>query len=250
MTIFTCAPEWDAMLSCIYEASKSGLGHKNIKLMLEPLGQWSFLDKYIHVDADFEKARKVSDSIIRTISYRFYLELAYTAMAYEEDALDNIYHVLLLGYKFGENVLSMVQYRDIIRNREIRTRVVKEAERFREFLRFHQVGDVYVAHFEPKSRVVSYLGPLFQDRMPSENFIIIDDIHKEAVVHRRDEKFYIWKMSDEEFVRMLKTEEENDEYTDLWKAFFESIAIKERANKKCQDNLFPIWTRKHVVEFH
>ena len=100
MTIFTCAPGWESMLTCIYEASESKLGHKNIRLLLEPLGQQSFLDEYIHVEADEVKAEKVATSIIRRISYRFYQELAYTAMAYEEDVLENIYHVLLLGFKF------------------------------------------------------------------------------------------------------------------------------------------------------
>jgi probable DNA metabolism protein len=249
MTIFTCAPGWEAMLTCIYEASESKLGYKSIRLLLEPLGQQSFLDEYIHVEPDEVKAEKVATSIIRGISYHFYQELAYTAMAYEEDVLDNIYHVLLLGFRFGENALKMVQYRDIIRNREIRARVVREAERFREILRFHQLGNLYVAHFEPKSRVASYLGPIFQDRMPSENFMIVDDVHREAVVHRKNEPYYMWQINDREFARLAQTEEENDEYTDLWKAFFDSIAIKERANEKCQMSHFPLWARKHAVEF-
>ena len=42
----------------------------------------------------------------------------------------------------------------------------------------------------------------------------------------------------------------DDEYTDLWKVFFETIAIKERTNSKCQNNLFPMWTRTHAVEFN
>ena len=106
-----------------------------------------------------------------------------------------------------------------------------------------------MAHFEPKSRVVGYLGPIFSDRMPSEFFVIVDDVHHEAVIHGKDEHYYIRKLSDEEFERILRTEEENDEYTDLWKAFFDSIAIKERANEKCQRNHFPLWARKHAVEF-
>ena len=249
MTILTCAPQWDAMLTCIYEASESKLGYKNMRLLLEPLGQQSFLDEYIHVDADSEKAEKVAKSIITRISYPFYMEMAYTAMAYEEDVLDNIYHVLLLGFKFGENALKMIHYRDIMRNREIRARVVREAERFREILRFHRIGDLYVAHFEPKSRVVGYLGRLFQDRMPSESFIIVDDVHREAVVHRRNEQYYTWQINDAEYERLAQTEQENDEYTDLWKAFFDSIAIAERTNEKCQLTHFPLWARKHAVEF-
>ena len=48
---------------------------------------------------------------------------------------------------------------------------------------------------------------------------------------------------------LRKTEEYEDEYTDLWKTFFRAIAIDERKNYVCQRNLFPLWKRKHAVEF-
>ena len=85
--------------------------------------------------------------------------------------------------------------------------------------------------------------------MPSEHWMIIDDVHREAVIHPKDEAFYMKKLNDFEFNRLLETEQENDGYTDLWKVFFETIAIKERENARCQRNLFPFWTRKHAVEF-
>ena len=93
------------------------------------------------------------------------------------------------------------------------------------------------------------LGPIFADRMPSEHFMIVDDVHREAIIHPKDEMYYLKTLSDEEYEQLLHTEEINDSYTDLWKLFFHTIAIKERANAKCQDNLFPLWTRKHAVEF-
>ena len=51
MYIFSCKPRWEDMLTCIYEASASKRGHTNIKLVLEPIKQYSLLDQYIHVDA-------------------------------------------------------------------------------------------------------------------------------------------------------------------------------------------------------
>ena len=46
-----------------------------------------------------------------------------------------------------------------------------------------------------------------------------------------------------------RQEDVNDEYTDMWKIFFETIAIKQRYNPECQRNLMPVWMRKHVTEF-
>lgn len=249
MRIFTCEHEWEAMLTCIYEASASGLGHKNIRLMLEPIQQYTLFDEYVHVPSDSAKAAKVMDAIVTRISYQVYRELALASMAYEEDVLDNIYHVLLLGFHHGPSVLEMVQYADVMRNAEIRLRVKREANRFQEFVRFHQIGNTYISHIEPKSKIVTYLGPIFADRMPSIDFMIIDDVHKEALVHPADSPYYLRRLTEEEFNRLQKTEEVNDQYTDMWKTFFQQIAIQERHNERCQTNLFPKWSRKHVTEF-
>lgn len=250
MYVFSCQPDWESMLTCIYEASASKRGHQNIRLVLEPIQQQTLFDEYIHVDADEDKAQKVMDLINHRISPYVYHQLAYCSMAYEEDVLDILYRMVLLGFNLGAHVLDMVQYAEVMRYQHIRTRLGKEVCRFQEFTRFHEVRKgVFVAHIEPKSRLVVALGPIFADRMPSEHFMIVDDVHREAIVHPKDEDYYLKQLTPQELEMLLETERMNDAYTDLWKVFFESVAIKERANERCQRNLFPIWTRKHVVEF-
>ena len=130
MYYYTCEPTLEAMLSCIYDAWTSKRGHQNIKLMLEPVNQLTLFDEYIHVDPDPEKYTKVMDAVNAKISPWFYNNLIYTSLAYEEDVLDNIYHCMILGFKFGPSALQMVQYADIMRHNEIRTRLGKEINRF------------------------------------------------------------------------------------------------------------------------
>lgn len=89
----------------------------------------------------------------------------------------------------------------------------------------------------------------FADRMPSENWMIIDDNRKKAVVHPVNNSMYIRHFTDEDMLLLQKTENMEDEYTDMWKTFFEAIAIKQRRNTECQRNLMPLWMRKHVTEF-
>lgn len=250
MYIFSCKHQWEDMLTCIYEAWCSRKGQENIKLVFEPIEQYSLFDEYQHVGADIKKAESVINAIKTKISPYVYNQLLYASMAYEEEILDIVYRVLLLGFKYGPSVLNMVQYKDVMEFNRIHGRVSKEVNRFQEIMRFHEVRrDMYVAHFEPKSRIIVALGPIFEDRMPSENFIIVDDVHKEAIVHSKDEGFYLKQLSSTEYNRLLETENMNDEYTDMWKVFFDTIAIKERHNKKCQMTLFPVWSRKHAVEF-
>lgn len=250
MRVYSCAHEWEAMLTCIYAAWTSGLGQENIKLVLGEVEQQELFTEYEYVEADAKKAGKVADAINIKISPYVYSELAYTAMAYEADVLDNIYRVLILGFHYGPSVLEMVQYRDVMRNREIRVRLGNEACRFKEIIRFHDVGNhLYIAHIEPKSKIAVRLGSDFIDRMPSENWVIVDDVHDEAVIHPKDQPFYMQKLDEETKRQLLATEEATDQYTDLWKLFFDTIAIKERKNPRLQQNHMPLWSRPHVVEF-
>ena len=50
-----------------------------------------------------------------------------------------------------------------------------------EFARFNSIGNkVYVCHLEPESDVIYEVSLHFADRMPSENWLIIDDNRKKV----------------------------------------------------------------------
>lgn len=250
MNVYTCKREWPAILTCIYVAWSSREGHQNIRIEYEEARQTNLFDQYTYVTADDKKADSVKEAICQKISYRVYRELYYSSLSHADDVADNIYRVLLLGFKFGPGVLEMYQYREVLRNRDIRQSVSTEVCHFKEFLRFHEIKrGLYVAHIEPRSRVGEVVAAHFEDRMPSENWLIVDDTHREAMVHPRDEHFYIKTLLDSEYESLLSTEQFNDQYTDLWKLFFDSIAIEQRRNEACQQGHMPLWTRKHAVEF-
>lgn len=237
-------------MTCIYDAWASKKGHDNVKLLREPIIQPDLFSEYIHVDADMEKVEKVVRSIQKKISYEAYMQVFYAALSREEDALDTIYRFLIMGFAYGGKVMSMLTSPPVIRMMELRRNVGNEAHYFREFARFTSIGSsVYVCHIEPKNNVLLYVAGHFQDRMPSEHWIIMDDNRKTAAIHPVNEDFYIRYLTEEESESLMKTEQIEDEFTGLWRTFFDTIGIKQRENPSCQRNLFPIWMRKHAVEF-
>jgi len=249
MYIFICRPDYDSMLTCIYEAWASGKGHHNVKLCIEPVEQYTLFDEYIHVEPDEKKAESVSRSVWCKISQRMYHEISYALLSFEEDALDTVYRVLILGFHFGPGALDMLQYKEVTRFCEIRKLVSREVHSFLEFMRFHLVKDnIYIAHFEPRSRVLMPIAGYFADRMPSENWMIIDDVHKEAIVHPKEGECYLRILTEDEQKALSDTECE-DSYTQLWRNYFHTMGISQRANRACQNNHFPLWMRKHVTEF-
>ena len=88
----------------------------------------------------------------------------------------------------------------------------------------------------------------FMERMASENWMIIDDTHKEAIVHPKDAECYLRILTEEEAKALLATEQE-DYYSRLWRNYFRTMGIRQRENRTCQNNHFPLWMRKHVTEF-
>lgn len=252
MKIFTCADRFEDMMSCIYTAWSAALkeGHDNIRLVREPIYQPSLFDEYIHVDADDDKVCKVVRSIKGSIGFDAYLFVFYATLSCEEDALQAIYNFLRVGFAVGKNVCSMYANPHVMRMIEIRRRVGNEGHYFREFARFTSLYDkVYVCHLEPKNNVITIVAGHFEDRMPSEHWMIIDDTRKYAVIHPKDEDSYIRYLTDSEFETLSASESYEDEYTDMWSAFFKAISIKERESRQRQRNMIPIWMRKHATEF-
>lgn len=250
MTVFTCKSDFESMLTCIYTAWASKLGHENLRLEVEPLEQLNLFEEYIHVEADPAKASSVATAVCTRISVDFYDTVTYSLGACERDTLDTVYRMLILGFAYGDKALDMYGYKAVVRFHEISRRYSNEAHSFLEFLRFHEPQKgVYVAHIEPHSHVVLSIAGYFADRMPSEHWMIIDDVHFEAAVHPAGESYYIMYLTQQEMERLLLTEHSNDGYTALWKAYFDSIAIKQKINYRCQMNHFPKWKRKHAVEF-
>ena len=250
MTVFLCEDSFEAMLTCIYDAWYSRLGHDNVRLAVEPIDQFNMFDRYVHVEADVDKALAVADAINKKIGPAFYSEIAFSLGAYERDTLDTVYRVLVLGFRLGAGVLDAYGFNAVARFKEIRIRFGREVSSFVEFTRFNRMGDIFAAHIEPKSHVLLPVCEHFTDRMPSEHWMIIDDIHKEAAVHAANSRYYIRKLFDEEFDRLKSTEDYEDSFTTMWRVYFENIAIEARKNPACQLNHFAKWKRKHVTEFN
>lgn len=250
MYIFTCSNDFESMMTCIYDVWDARLGSQNVRLALEPVGQQELFSTYIHVDMDTEKAAKVIRSISRKISWEAYRQIYLAAMTEEEDRLDVIYRFLRVGFACGAGVTRMLAEPSVMRLFELSRRCGNEMHSYREFIRFSRIEPgIYVSHIEPTCNVAALTAKHFEDRMPSEHWLIIDDRRKLAVVHPKNQPIYLTTLTEEELMRLAETEAQSDPYTDLWEEFFRTIGIKERENPRCQRNLFPIHYRKHATEF-
>ena len=115
-----------------------------------------------------------------------------------------------------------------------------EAEKLRGFVRFSELGGVLGSEIEPKNRVLPILRSHFCARYQNETFFIYDRTHREVLLYAKG-KASILPLDQFE---MASPDENEAHYRLLWKRFYDTIAIRERANPKCRRTQMPkrYWT--------
>lgn len=245
MFVYLCEPTLDGMLTGIYDAWASGKGHANVRLELLSQCDMELFCEYITVVPDADKARKVAGSIRRKISEEVY-EHCYRALCgCAEDRVDAVYRFLILAFRIGPGILTRYGDPVVMRVFELRRYMSDECHLLYGFTRFEEYDNhVLVARIAPNNDVIEVLALHFADRLAGERFVIYDIRRKRYVCHQPGQEllYGTGELPLEQWRR-------EDDYQDLWKAFFDSIAIRERNNPRCQRNLLPLRYRPQMTEF-
>ncbi|MCL2619786.1 MAG: TIGR03915 family putative DNA repair protein [Defluviitaleaceae bacterium] len=202
-----------------------------------------FTPKEILTDPDV--AGRVETSIVNKIS-KDALQLVYlcflSSMKGRELA---ILHFLRLGYKVGSPVIDMLTHDAVAKVTNAVRNVQGEAHVYKGFLRFSEFDGALAAVFEPKNFILPIVAPHFCDRMPDEHFLIYDKTHKHAFIQQNGEKSLI--PIDNLELPEACTEEKM--YRELWKRFYDTIAIEGRKNPKLRMGNLPKRFWSHLTEF-
>ena len=158
-----------------------------------------------------------------------------------------------IQYGISNNVatdlLNHLKKKEIFRVFQIDRTVKNEANRYIEFIRFKElVNGVLYSNIAPENDVLPLIAEHFTDRLKNENFVIYDENRKTALVYQQKKQWEIVRniLVEEEKLQMSECEEN---IKNLWKIFYESIAIKERCNLELQKQLLPLKFRKFMTEF-
>lgn len=252
--IFQCENSIDGIFTAVYQAWSSGYGHDNVKIE-EICGNDNYsniqlFSEYITVKTDLEKALKVSRSIKQKISEEAYEIVCRVALSDYPQKGDLIYRFLILGFRLGRDVVNHLSNDVVNLVIKINRNVGNEVHHFMGFVRFSQLDNgVLASVIHPKNNILPLIMPHFADRLPQENFVIIDDLRNICALHMPGNPWVIADIPDKDADILRNLKNDNDSYKDLWKIFFESIAIKERSNYKLQRNNLPLRFRKDMTEF-
>ncbi|MGG6313897.1 TIGR03915 family putative DNA repair protein [Paenibacillus macerans] len=228
---------FDGLLSCVFESYARKEELVDVRSDADP--QYGlFLTRW--VDTSPDKASRVYAAIGRKISpaAQELVRRGFLTCDPQKDLL--IYRFLRLGFRHGRTVMDMLTDDTVHRLHKAVRHLNTESHAFMGFVRFSVYGEALVSVIEPKNRVLPILAPHFCDRYRQEAFIIYDQTHGQALIHKPEEKGKgRAEIVDVDELSLPEAGEMELAYRRLWKRFYETVAIRERLNPRAQMSHMP-----------
>lgn len=125
-------------------------------------------------------------------------------------------------------------------------RVLSTLHRLHAFTRFEQLSDLTLyARIAPPRNVLPLMGPHFRKRFGEERFIIHDTRRTQALLYA-DGRLDLRNVHAYE---IPKRSADEARFQQLWKRFFDTVAIEERCNPVLQRQTVPLKYREFMTEF-
>ncbi len=205
----------------------------------------TLLDEVINLK--IEVNNDLIKQIINNYSIRIFNIIYYVFLSENENKELIIYYFYLNLLKYKTNIIYMRNLRCVSKALKISKYVSSEAHRLKGFVRFKKLKqEIYYAEIAPENNVIFLLAKHFKNRLKNEYWIIKDV--KRGLISIYDKKdFYLttesnFKMHD------FKTSEDDADIKDMWKEFYNIIAIEQRTNERCRMNFMPKKYWKYIIE--
>ncbi|MGI6152320.1 MAG: TIGR03915 family putative DNA repair protein [Christensenellaceae bacterium] len=234
---------FEGFLCCVFRSYQMGENPEDIF----PPGtdQLSFFD-YVEIVTDEGYAQRVLRSIPPKMgkdALDFIKRAFLTSLPKKEWYM---LRFLQLGYRHGPRVMRMLTDDSVNALFKAVNHLTNEAHLLTGFVRFSVCGGALVSIIDPKNYVLPILRPHFAERYPNERFLIYDRTHKMALVHDGG-KTGIGPLED---FHMPSPDAEEETFRELWKLFYDTIAVPGRENPRCRRSHMPERYWHNMTEFN
>lgn len=242
MTI-TYDGSFEGFLSLVYEVYYQKLNPTEIS---KKKNQTLFENEQIEIKTDSTKANKVLKAIKNNFDKKNFNTILNIFMCDNQDFELDLLSFIITGFK-NQNELYNINNSFVFNLEKIQKELFYTTHKMKGFVRFIELDDsTLYAKIDTKQNVVYFLGKHFFKRLGSEEFIIHDINRKIAFIKNKNFTGIKDIASYEE-----PTISENEKHFEkLWCNFFEAVSIKERENRKVQQNFVPLLFRTYMTEFN
>jgi len=204
------------------------------------------LDEIYTIQTDEIQSAKVLIGLKKKFTKKHFETIFHIFMCDSVEFELPLLHFIILGFK-SQKELENINYLFVFNIENLQKELFRHIHKMSGFIRFMELDDgTLYAKIETKFNVVYHLGNHFLARFNNQNYIIHDVNRKLAYV----------KIEDTHQVQEVATFDEpilsqnEDKFSNLWKTFFMSVAIKSRENKKLQREMVPLLYRTFMTEFN
>lgn len=250
--VFQCEDSLTGILTGVYDAWDSRLGHANVRLGIVQEYNLELFCEYVQVFSDPEKAQKVFSTIRRRMGEEACEMIAQAASCPDNKKADAIYRMIIIGLAIpdGREVTGMLTQPQVRKVFELSRRAWHIAHRYMGFVRFRELENgVLFSEIDAEADVLPLIGHHFADRLSVENWMIYDKRRKKAAVHPVGQPWFLLDEVDETQINALQESCEEALFQELWKGFHKAIGIDSRKNDPLQMSFLPLKFRPHMTEF-
>ena len=249
--VYICQDTVTGICSALYDAWKEARDQEAGVELKGKIQQRLFCE-YREVTESESKSAALQRMIKRNLGYNTYWDIYHAILSDDDEKAEVVFRMMQQARKLEDStrIMEHLGNPDVARVFELSRRVSNEAHAYKEFIRFRELENrVLFSGITPKSQVLTCIAGHFADRFPLENWMIYDKTHETFLIHveRRP-----WKLVRGEMLNMdaaSRVTEEQRKYEELWRGFFNSIAIKERENPRLQQTHLPKRYRREMTEF-
>lgn len=270
MTVYRCEDSLEGIFTAIYLAYEEKRDHEDTYLSLndEPM----LFAEDVQVLPDWEKTRKVMNTLNRRFGEKDYLFLCMALAAEDEEKAQAVYRTVVDGLKrrVRERHLFDNLADDFVNKAfALATNTWREIDHLKGFTRFQELENgVLYSKIGPKNNILTFLMPHFADRLPIENFVMYDDRRNLFGIHPAGKQWVLFcgedggmsedracgakaseaKGGEDKFPKLRFSEAEL-QYQALFRDFCRAITIEGRRNALLQRNMLPLRFREYMIEF-
>ncbi len=247
--IFCCKDTPEGIFTAIYKAWEKGTSHTSVEVEGATM---QLFEEYVHVEEDDELVRMVVRSIRTKLSAYIYEMVYRVCLSSYPDKAGVVYRFLQKAFRIGSDVMNYMQDEDVFHFHKISKKVSKEAHFYMEIIRFEEIqNQILLARIEPEHHILPLIVEHFEDRFMQERWMIIDMKREFSALHiPGNHIIFTSDIPKEQLERMRELSDDEKEMKQLWKCFFDSIAIEARVSKKRQQQMVPLKYRKYMEEMY
>ena len=232
----------DGIFSCILRCF---INRENPnELTCDPV-QLSLTDTTVEVETDYANNKRVINALYKYCGSATLHDLKYAFRSGDKNKNTVIFNYLKRTFECRKNISDKFSESVVMNYYELIKRISLEVHRMKGFLRFSESEKgIFYAHFEPDNDVADLLVPHFASRFKNIPFAIHDVKRNKLVMHYNGKTETV--SPNFPISVILGKNEEN--FDNLWKAYYDSVSIKERTNQKLMLSFMPARYHKHLNE--